>query len=257
MATSFDKSDKPGKPDKSSRRAVADDLRRKQSRAEKRKSRMIITVCAMVALLIIAAAAYQPIKNWWDLRKFKGVDLASIGQPASVCGKVTTKKATGNQDHVPEGSAVDYTDAPPAFGSHYPVWEPMGRKLYTSDDRPDLGYLVHNLEHGFTILWYDETIAGDAGAMSDLRGVAEKLKGTSNLRLKFIAAPWESSDEDGKAFPDGKHVAMTHWSAGGAGNTNVEDQVGVWQYCSGVSGEALQQFMLDYPYLDSPEPNAV
>ncbi len=31
-------------------------------------------------------------------------------------------------------------------------------------------------------------------------------------------------------------------------------QVGVWQYCSEVSGEALNDFMLDYPYLDSPEP---
>ncbi len=251
MATSFDKNDK------SSRRAVADEVRRKQSSAEKRKARMIITVCAMVALVIVAAAAYQPVKKWWDLRKFNDIQLSAIGAPASTCGKVTTKKASGNQDHIPEGSATDYTDAPPAFGSHYPVWEPMGRKLYTAEDRPDLGYLVHNLEHGFTILWYDQTVADDADQMADLEGVAKKLAGTSNLRLKFIAAPWMPSDENGKTLPDGQHVALTHWSAGGAGDTNVDDQVGVWQYCTDVSGAALQQFMLDYPYLDSPEPNAV
>jgi hypothetical protein len=251
VATSFDKSDK------SSRRAVADDVRRKQLRAEKRKSRMIVTVCGVIALLIIGAAAYQPLKTRWDLRKFKNVDLGAIGAPASVCSKVTTKKATEAQQHVPEGTAIDYTDAPPAFGQHYPVWEPMKRKLYSVEDRPDLGYLVHNLEHGFTIMWYDETIADDAAKMVDLKAIAQKLKGTGNLRLKFIAAPWESSDESGKKFPSGKHIAFTHWSTGGVGDKGTGKPVGVFQYCSGVSGAALQKFMLDYPYLDSPEPNAV
>ena len=32
--------------------------------------------------------------------------------------------------------------------------------------------------------------------------------------------------------------------------------MGVWQYCSDVSGAALEDFMLKYPYTDSPEPGA-
>jgi hypothetical protein len=35
------------------------------------------------------------------------------------------------------------------------------------------------------------------------------------------------------------------------------EQVGVWQYCSAPSGAALETFMKDYPYLDSPEPDAM
>src|SRR5262245_46206600 len=93
VATSFDKNDK------TSRRAVADDVRRRQARAEKRKSLTIVGVCVAVAALIIGAAAYGPVKDWWDLRQFRKVDLAQIGAPAAVCGKVTTKKATGNQEH--------------------------------------------------------------------------------------------------------------------------------------------------------------
>ena len=63
-------------------------------------------------------------------------------------------------------------------------------------------------------------------------------------------------DEDGKAFPDGQHVAFTHWSVGGAGaGPTPAKQVGVWQYCSAVSGAALNDFMLKYPYTDSPEPD--
>ena len=71
----------------------------------------------------------------------------------------TTKKAEGNQDHVEVGTPMSYPDAPPAFGQHWNMWDSMDRKLYTTSDRPELGELVHNLEHGYTILWYDETIA--------------------------------------------------------------------------------------------------
>ena len=250
VATSFDKNDK------SARRAVADDIRKKQQRAEKRKTLSIVGVCVGVALIIIGAAAFKPIKDWWDLRQFNGKDLSAIGAPATVCQKVITKKATGNQEHVAEGTLLDYTDAPPAFGKHYPVPDPMDRKLYLADDRPALGNLVHNLEHGYSILWYDTTVADDQTQMDELRAIADKLQGTGNFRLKFKAVPWLDTDEAGKTFPDGQHIALTHWSAGGNGETDTSKQVGVWQYCSAVSGEALSTFMIDYPYLDSPEPQA-
>ena len=50
---------------------------------------------------------------------------------------------------------------------------------------------------------------------------------------------------------------MTHWSVGGVGETDATKQVGVWQYCSDLSGAALDTFMTDYPYMDSPEPTVV
>ncbi|MBB6628998.1 DUF3105 domain-containing protein [Nocardioides sp. KIGAM211] len=221
---------------------------------------MIVGVCAAIAILIVAAAAFKPIKDWYDQRKFEGVALEKIGAPASACQKITTKKADGNQDHVPTGTPVDYTTAPPAFGAH---WNEAGvapaafaRKLYT-DDRPALESLVHNLEHGYTILWYDETAAADDATMREIKAIAGKFEGTDNLRFKFIAAPWTSDDENGKKFPSGEHIAFTHWSAGGAGETDTSKQVGVFQYCSEPSGAALKAFMLKYPYLDSPEPNAL
>jgi len=61
----------------------------------------------------------------------------------------------------------------------------------------------------------------------------------------------------GATFPGGAHVAFSHWSKGGAEETDTTKQVGVWQYCSDVSGEALDSFMQEYPYTDSPEPNAI
>jgi len=251
VATSFNKSDK------SSRRAVIDDVRRQQARAERRKSLTIVGVCIAVAVLIVGAAAFKPIKEWWDLRQFRGVDLSAIGAPASVCAAETTKEATGTQQHIDATQDPGYTDAPPAFGHHYYQPATMERKLYTAADRPALGTLVHNLEHGYTILWYDETVAADDGQVAELRGIADKLKGTTNMRTKFIAVPWLSSDENGKKFPDGEHIAITHWSVGGADAPAGTKQKGVWQYCSEVSGAALKDFMLKYPYMDSPEPSAM
>jgi hypothetical protein len=245
------------KPAKTDRQAVIEQMRKKQKGAEKRRGYAIVGVCAVIALLIIGAAAYQPIKDWYDLRKFNGIDVSEIGAPASACQKVESKAADGNQDHVEPGTPILYADAPPAFGQHYNEADPMPRKLYTAADRPDLGTLVHNLEHGYTILWYDETAADDEGMMKDIRAIASKFEGTGNMRLKFKAVPWLSTDEGGNAFPDGQHVAFTHWSIGGADADNTDNQVGVWQYCSEPSGDALERFMLNYPYMDSPEPGAM
>jgi hypothetical protein len=245
---------------KTERQQVIDKIRTKQKSAERRRGFMIVGVCAVVALLIVGAAAYKPIKDWWDLRQFNGEDLSEVGAAASVCEKPTTKKATGNQEHRPTGQQVTYEDAPPAFGPHWnesgTAPAPMDRKLYT-DDRPELESLVHNLEHGYTIMWYDDSVAADDEQMTQMRAIADKLAGTDNFRTKFIAAPWTAADTEetgGKTFPDGQHIAFTHWSAA---EDNPQDQTGVWQYCSAVSGEALNDFMLDYPYLDSPEPNAM
>ena len=246
---------------KSDRQKVIDDIRKKQRGADKRRGYMIVSVSAVVAALIIGAAAYRPVTNWLDLRGFEDLGLESIGAPASACDDVTTKPAEGNNDHVPTDTPVVYTDAPVAFGPHWNELNvapaPMDDKFYLADERPELESLVHNLEHGYTVVWYDETIAADDEALTELKAVARKFPGTDNYRYKFIAAPWTSEDADGAEFPDGKHIAYTPWSAGGEGETDATKAKGVWQYCSEFSGEALEQFMIDYPYLDSPEPDAM
>ena len=245
---------------KTDRQAKIDQIRSKQKGAERRRGMMIVGVCVVIAVLIVGAAAYRPIMQWWELRQFNDLDLAAIGVPASECQDVIEKAADGNQEHVQTGTPVQYEDAPPAFGAHWNesgvAPAPMERKLYSADDRPELESLVHNLEHGYTILWYDETIANDDEAMTELRAIADKLAGTSNLRTKYIAAPWTSEDANGKKFPDDQHIALSHWSAGGSGTTDASKQLGVWQYCPTVSGEALSDFMIKYPYTDSPEPGA-
>ncbi|GAA4696093.1 DUF3105 domain-containing protein [Nocardioides conyzicola] len=248
------------KPAKTDRKAVIEEMRKKQKSADRRRGTVIVAVCVLVGLGIIAAAVVPILLNKHEDSKLDNVALDKLGSAASVCQKTTTQKADGNQNHVPVDTPVTYTTAPPAFGAH---WNQAGlapasfsKKFYTADERPPLEALVHNLEHGYTILWYDQTIAKDSSAVDNIKAIARKF-GDENYRDKFIAAPWLSSDEDGAKFPDGQHVAFTHWSAGGNGETDTTKQVGAFQYCSDVSGAALKTFMDTYPYTDSPEPDAM
>ncbi len=248
------------KPAKTDRQAVIDEMRKKQKSADRRRGTVIVTVCVLAAVGIIAAAVVPILLDKREDSKLDGVALGKIGAAASTCQDITTKKAEGSSNHVPVDTPVDYADAPPAFGPH---WNQQGvapaafsRKFYAAEDRPPLEALVHNLEHGYTILWYDETIADDAAALEDVEAIARKFGG-DDFRNKFIAAPWTADDENGATFPDGQHVAFTRWSSGGNGETDPAKQVGVFQYCSEVSGDALASFMDEYPYTDSPEPNAL
>jgi hypothetical protein len=243
---------------KNERQAKIDAIRGQQQSAERRRGLMIVGVCVVLALLIIAFPVYSILKDRQELSAFEDLDLEAIGAPASSCDDITTEAATGEGEHVPTSEQVTYEQSPPAFGPHWnePGVAPAAfdRKFYTAEDRPEVEALVHNLEHGYTILWYDDTIAADEDALTEIRGLAAKFSDSDNFRSKFIAAPWTA--EDGAGFPDDMHVAFSHWSVGGDGDPSGE-QTGAWQYCSETSGEALETFMTDYPYTDSPEPNAV
>ncbi len=236
------------------RRAVVEQMRREQQRAEKKRTYAIMGGVVAVALVIIGLGAYPLIQDARQQSEFSGRGLDEIGAAAAQagCQDVQADAATGSADHRPESEELVYDQAPPASGSHYPTWADFGRKFYTAQDRPELGYLVHNLEHGYSILWYDETVADSDEQLAQVKAIANKFEG-SDFENKFIAAPWTA--EDGEAFPDGAHVALTHWSMGGT-NGNPEGQRGITQYCEVPSGEAVATFMEDYPYTDSPEPNA-
>jgi hypothetical protein len=234
------------------RRAVLEQMRRDQQRAEKRRTYLVIAGCLVVALVIVGAAAVPLIKQ----KRASAGALGDIGAAATAagCRPLVKKAANGNQEHKQEGTAITYPDAPPAFGPHYPVTAPFARKFYTASDRPAVPYLVHNLEHGYTLLWYDDTVAKSSDQLAQVKAIASKFEGSQKLTAKFIAVPWTS--KDGKAFPSGTHVALSHWSTQ-KDPTDISKQQGVWQYCARPSGAVVKSFMKQFPYTDSPESQAM
>ena len=229
------------------RRAVYEEMRKKQA-AKERRSTLVFTAAAVAVAVAILAI---PVKSYLDDRRRDNRDLSDIGVPAASaeCQPVENKKVDlkiqpDGTYHVADGTDLEYPDGPPSFGLHWPNFLSGSeiRNIYSAGDRPPVERLVHSLEHGYTILWYDETIADDETAMSDLQGIADKYPVGDYL----IIAPWEK--DDGAAIPDNAHIALTHWRG--------KSEEGVSEYCGKVSGPVVQTFTDDYPKSDSPEPNA-
>jgi len=84
-----------------------------------------------------------------------------------------------------------YNSNPPTSGLHYANEANAGfydENIYTYP----AGYLVHNLEHGYVIFWYNCDQLDEAGCSnlkSQIRSVMDELGGT-----KLIAYPWNSID---------------------------------------------------------------
>ena len=245
---------KPSKTAKTERQRLIDETLKKQKSVEKRRGNIIIATAIAVALVIIGVAAGPVIYGNVKEAAYSDTPIDEIGAAPSVCQKVIEKEGTDVGSHIGDDETVVYDTAPPAFGKHRNIAgvapASFKEKFYDADDRPDLEDLVHNLEHGYTIMWYDQTIADSTTELAQVKAIARKFKESGdnqNFRNKFIAAPWLESDEDGAKFPDGQNVAFTHWSG------DTTNSKGIWQYCSDVSGKALTDFMDTYPYTDAPE----
>ena len=235
------------KSERDSRRAVAEQLRQEQARKERRRSLLILGACILVVLGLLGTAVFVYVKDMREKEKAAGTPLAELGATTSEakCDAVKKEKASVNNNHIDPPTKIPYPDAPPAFGPHWGNFLQGSeiRSFYTVEDRPEVERLVHSLEHGHTILWYDDTVEPGTEAYKDVKAISEKFKETD----KFIAAPWTT--DDGKPFPSGKHVALTHW-------TGPENQQGITQYCGAPSGAVVSKFTKDYPASNAPEPNA-
>jgi Protein of unknown function (DUF3105) len=249
------------------RREVVEQLRRDARAAERRRTTMVFAACAAVAAVIIAVAVVAIVKQHNKSEALQKTDLTSLGAKAAAagCAPLSEEDGTGTGQHTTD--PVSYQTSPPAFGPHNPSPDTSGVHFYTADDRPPVEVLVHNLEHGWTIVWYDDTIAGDSEAIDVLKATAAKFDGHgADPRYNMIIAPWTTDDGAGDPIPDGKHIAFTHWSIHhptfdpnawkGHDTTSDEPAIpsfGESEYCSAFSGAALSSFMAKFPFDDAPE----
>jgi hypothetical protein len=109
--------------------------------------------------------------------------------------------AVTSAQHVPEGTKITYNSNPPAGGMHYATsWK---ANFYQESDLASLpanpeGYLVHSLEHGYVIFWYNCDLSTDCeGLKATIQQVMDETGGT-----KLIAFPWTEMEVP---------LAMTSW----------------------------------------------
>ncbi|HLF81670.1 MAG TPA: DUF3105 domain-containing protein [Anaerolineales bacterium] len=96
-----------------------------------------------------------------------------------------------------------YNSDPPTSGRHYGESLPSG--FYEESEAADFGAypegrLVHSLEHGYVILWYDCERLSESDC-TQLKGQIRQVMDNAG-NLKVIAFPWSSVDVP---------VVMTSW----------------------------------------------
>ncbi|PZS31322.1 MAG: hypothetical protein DLM59_10020 [Pseudonocardiales bacterium] len=159
-----------------------------------------------------------------------------LGRDQPVCGGFINDPVR-DMGHRPEGTRIEYPTAPPSSGPHYPIPADPQTWFYAASTAPPVERLVHNLEHGYTLVWYDDTIK--SRQLDDLRSLAGRLGADPG---KVIVAAWDTGHG---SFPSGQHVALAHWSA----------HQGHRQYCRRASTAAINTFVNRYPRTDAPEPS--
>ena len=179
---------KPPKPEAgASRRERLASFEAARKAEQRRRSIGLLAICVVLALALLAYPIYLFIEDHnarnATLKDF-GTDLAGAG-----CSAPAENTATGNQNHVPDGTKVTYDRLPPDSGPHYASPAPFTKHFYTAADRPAVETLVHNLEHGYTVAWYRADAPSDQ--VSALQDIAKTFSGDDvDLANKFIAAPW-------------------------------------------------------------------
>ena len=232
---------KTAEPD---RKARIEQMRREQAAADRRRT-LLVVGSALAVILVLAGIVTKVVLDAVADQDLSRVGLTLAG--ASCDAAITDPAAaSGTAVHVgpgtpkPDVTKVSYTMVPPDNGEHFATPAYPAAEFYTTADRPAVETLVHNLEHGYTVVWY--TSATPKAQVEQLKKVSTLARKDDKTAGKFIVAPW---DESRGAFPAGKTIGLTHWGT----------KSGYRQLCGGVSGAAVKAFVDSYPYTDSPEPN--
>ena len=225
-------------------------LRRVQAKRERRRFLIVTGVVVLVGLIIVGAVtvpSYLRTQNSPSHKSLASYGASAAGAHCDPDAKLepepgpkeakTAEKADRYHLQTTPASWTTYRDNPPASGPHNPQPRPTGPHYYapTAASEPSfVEQLVHNLEHGYVVLWYDDTIAQDTGKLKALDDMGTNLQ--ANGHDLFIAAPWP---KDRPAMDSGKHVAITAWHNR--------------QLCNDISGAVLETFVNAHSPLCAPE----
>lgn len=131
------------------------------------------------------------------------VILILVTKSLNSVGLMGDEVAIPSRNHVPTGTLPGpYNSNPPAGGVHYDSDFPA--KFYQESDLATLpkhpeGYLVHDLEHGYVIFWYNCQVPNtDCSTLKQT--IQNVMDETGNTKL--IAFPWSDMDNP---------LVMTSW----------------------------------------------
>jgi len=197
------------------RRQRIEELRKQQRASERRKNFIFAGAGIIVAVGLILAAvipAYLHDKHQKDKAKqaTKVLQLKpTAAESAAGCDGVHQDPISPSGQHI--ATAIDYTKEkygdteggtqaiPPTGGKHNFVSLGDTTRFYPLSEKPRAERAVHNLEHGYVVVWYDSKLP-----QTDV-GKLQALAQLPNLSRLLVVGWWQGD------LPGGKHVALTSW----------------------------------------------
>ena len=177
------------------RRARVEAMRQEQQAKERRKSTIIVAVAVVVGIGIVLAAALPAYLNKRNDPAKKTLSSFGVSAAAASCSSVATTKGTNTdalRTHVADGTVEKYKTVPPSYGPHWATPVISSRPFYAVKDRPQMEDLVHNLEHGYTIVWYDNTIKG--AQLTTLKDLLSSARATDHpYNEVHHLSPWDDA----------------------------------------------------------------
>ena len=206
------------------RRARLEDMRRKQRSAERRKNMITFGAAIAVALALVGTAvglAYNKahandakknrVKNQLSAEKKAGhQSKPTAAEAKDGCLGVHTDPLSPAAQHIP--TPIDYSQEkfgdtadgtpplPPSGGKHNAVsLGDQKTRFYPVTLKPRPERAVHNLEHGYVVVWYDSKLP--QAQVAQLQAMASD----PSLSRLLVVGWWEGD------LPADKHVVMTSW----------------------------------------------
>jgi len=198
-------------------------MRRKQRSAERRKNMITFGAAIAVALALVGTAvglayhksqekdaAKNKVKHQLAAEKKVGhQSKPTAAEAKDGCLGVHSDPLSPAAQHIP--TPIDYsqekfgdTDGgtpplPPSGGKHNAVSLGDKVRFYPLSDKPRPERAVHNLEHGYVVVWYDSKLP--AGQVAQLQAMASD----PSLGRMLVVGWWQGD------LPGDKHVVMTSW----------------------------------------------
>jgi hypothetical protein len=230
---------------KRERRELAREERRREERekaARARRNRALTTVGVLAGIVGVAAL-------FWFTREPEAETGLTVVRAAAEeasqdagCETVEMPPAASTA-HLsePAPDAEDlYPMRPAHSGPHFPAVHPIG----VFDDPRDERLVIHNLEHGAIIVWYDPDVA-DPAEVAEAEAWAEErnragFAGRSGAGI--VVAPFERELDSGKAFAKRAWVVATDCDSF---EVAAADAFLIENY--GAVGQAPERFFAPYP----------
>ena len=181
---------------------------------------------------------------------------SASSESAAGCQAVMTQEGRRQPGPQADGTPINYPRRPAGVRPALPDTRPVrARKFYTTDDRPRSSTWCTTSSTATRCSGTTRPSPKNTDELAGVQGDRREVRGHRSSTDKFIAAPWTA--KDGEPFPSGTHVALTHWSVGGRTRPTPTSSRASGSTAASPAAPSSSTFMKEYPYNDSPEPQAM